>query len=93
MVYVRTSTLNTIVETVDQNSGTAVIQNRWVRDREERIGWPFEVYSSAVGCGPFPIACFTPTRTGPSSHIDLNCLSSMWRSSFPSPIGVMHSTM
>ncbi len=34
MVYVRTSTLNTIVETVDQNSGTAVIQNRWVRDRE-----------------------------------------------------------
>jgi hypothetical protein len=34
MVYVRTSTLNAIVETVDQNSGAAVIQNCWVRDRE-----------------------------------------------------------
>jgi hypothetical protein len=34
MVYVRTSTLNWIEETVDNNDGAAIIRNASVRDRE-----------------------------------------------------------
>jgi len=34
MVYVRTSTLNWIEDTVNSNNGAAVIRNAWVRDRE-----------------------------------------------------------
>ncbi|WP_327176982.1 hypothetical protein OG599_17965 [Streptomyces sp. NBC_01335] len=34
MVYIRTSTLDSIEAAVDKNNGSAVIRNAWVRDRE-----------------------------------------------------------
>lgn len=34
MVYVRTSTLDSIEAAVDRNDGAVVIRNAWVRDRE-----------------------------------------------------------